>query len=51
MKWIYKIIDFENSHQKFEWNCGEENNQQYNEIIQFRPSGIRVKNTTITPAH
>jgi DNA (cytosine-5)-methyltransferase 1 len=50
-KWIPKIIDFENSHQKFEWNCGEEDNPTiYNKIIQFRPSGIRVKKPTYSPA-
>lgn len=42
---------FENSHQKFEWNCGAENNPTiYNKIIQFRPSGIRVKLPTYSPA-
>ncbi|MCP1297945.1 DNA (cytosine-5-)-methyltransferase [Chryseobacterium sp. S0630] len=50
-KWIPKIVDFENSHQKFEWNCGaEENPTIYNKIIQFRPSGIRVKKPTYSPA-
>lgn len=42
---------FENSHQKFEWNCGfEENPTLYNKIIQFRPSGIRIKLPTYSPA-
>ena len=42
---------FENSHQKFEWNCGfEESPTLYNKIIQFRPSGIRVKLPTYSPA-
>lgn len=50
-RWIPKIVDFENSHQKFEWNCGEEDNPTiYNKIIQFRPSGIRVKKPTYSPA-
>lgn len=50
-KWIPKIFEFENSHQKFEWNCGEEENPTiYNKIIQFRPSGIRVKKPTYSPA-
>lgn len=44
---------FENSHQKFEWNCG--NNKKAkpilkDKIIQFRPSGIRVKLPTYSPA-
>ena len=51
--WIDEIkqAGFENSHQKFEWNCGQEINPSlYNKIIQFRPSGIRVKLPTYSPA-
>lgn len=51
--WLEKVRQpgFENSHQKFEWNCGEEENPNlYKKIIQFRPSGIRVKNPTYSPA-
>lgn len=49
--WLPKIKDFENSHQKFEWNCGyEENPNLFDKIIQFRPSGIRVKRPTFSPA-
>jgi DNA (cytosine-5)-methyltransferase 1 len=49
--WLPKIRDFENSHQKFEWNCGvEENPVIENKIVQFRPSGIRVKKPTYSPA-
>lgn len=39
------------SHQKFEWNCGP--NVSYrleDKIIQFRPSGVRVKNMDRFPA-
>lgn len=52
-EWIVKIQvpGFENSHQKFEWNCGDEENPTiYDKIIQFRPSGIRVKLPTYSPA-
>ncbi len=50
-EWLPKIKNFENSHQKFEWNCGQEENPTiYNKIIQFRPSGIRVKKPTYSPA-
>jgi DNA (cytosine-5)-methyltransferase 1 len=50
-KWIESIKGFENSHQKFEWNCGyEEHPTIYNKIVQFRPSGIRVKKPTFSPA-
>ena len=49
--WIDKIKSFENSHQKFEWNCGyEEQPIINNKIVQFRPSGIRVKKPTFSPA-
>lgn len=51
--WILrnKVQELENSHQKFEWNCGyEEKPTLYNKIIQFRPSGIRVKKPTFSPA-
>ena len=49
--WIHKIKDFENSHQKFEWNCGSEASPKINDkIVQFRPSGIRVKKPTFSPA-
>jgi DNA (cytosine-5)-methyltransferase 1 len=49
--WLPKIRDFENSHQKFEWNCGvEENPMIENKIVQFRPSGIRVKKPSYSPA-
>jgi len=49
--WIPKILDFENSHQKFEWNCGDKGDLTIEDkIIQFRPSGIRVKQPTYSPA-
>jgi DNA (cytosine-5)-methyltransferase 1 len=49
--WIDKIKSFENSHQKFEWNCGNEEKPTINDkIVQFRPSGIRVKKPTFSPA-
>lgn len=49
--WLPKIQDFENSHQKFEWNCGDKVPLIINDkIVQFRPSGIRVKMPTYSPA-
>lgn len=48
--WIPKIKSFENSHQKFEWNCGEVPLTIKDKIVQFRPSGIRVKMPTYSPA-
>lgn len=53
--WLPKIqrSGFENSHQKFEWNCGIDKNAKptlEDKIVQFRPSGIRVKLPTYSPA-
>ncbi len=44
------FFDFEFSHQKFEWNCKGEENILYDKLIQFRPSGIRVKKKNWAPA-
>lgn len=50
-QWIPKIVEFENSHQKFEWNCGDKGILTIEDkIVQFRPSGIRVKQPTYSPA-
>ena len=50
-EWILQIQDYPNSHQKFEWNCGKEGDLIINDkIVQFRPSGIRVKRPTYSPA-
>ncbi len=49
-KWIKKIEKFDNSHQKFEWNCGSDAKPNiYENIVQFRASGIRVKLPTYSP--
>ena len=49
--WIVKVQDFENSHLKLEWNCGDDADPTlYDKIIQFRASGIRVKLPTFSPA-
>ena len=53
--WIPELrqVGFENSHQKFEWNCGNDKKAKptlNDKIIQFRPSGIRVKLPTYSPA-
>jgi len=50
-QWLPKIQSFETSHQKFEWNCGVKGPLTINDkIVQFRPSGIRVKQPTFSPA-
>lgn len=49
--WLKKVKNFENSHLKFEWNCGEETNPSISDkIVQFRASGIRVKKRDYSPA-
>jgi len=49
--WIGKIRTWDNSFQKFEWNCGSDDNGNiFDKIIQFRASGIRVKLPTYSPA-
>jgi len=49
--WKKEIIDWKLSHQKFEWNCGTDIDYTLEDkIIQFRPSGIRVKNRDRFPA-
>ena len=49
--WIDNIQDLQNSHMKFEWNCGEKASMTLDDkIIQFRASGIRVKMPTFSPA-
>jgi DNA (cytosine-5)-methyltransferase 1 len=49
--WLPQIKKFENSHQKFEWNCGAIDGLTIiDKIVQFRPSGIRVKKPTYSPA-
>ena len=41
---------FTPTQRKFEWQCGKEINSLWEGVIQFRPSGIRVKNTNCFPA-
>lgn len=50
-EWKEEILDWKLSHQKFEWNCGTDVDYTLEDkIIQFRPSGIRVKNKDRFPA-
>lgn len=49
--WLKKIELFHNSHMKLEWNCGPKVKPCIEDkIVQFRASGIRIKNTTYSPA-
>lgn len=50
-EWLQKVQRFENSHLKFEWNCGPKATTTIEDkIIQFRASGIRVKLPNFAPA-
>lgn len=45
-----QIKDFEFSYQKFEWSCQGADRTFDDKIIQFRPSGLRVKLNNWSPA-
>jgi DNA (cytosine-5)-methyltransferase 1 len=48
--WLVKVKMWENSHLKFEWNCGKFTDKNiFDKIVQFRPSGIRVKLPNFSP--
>ncbi len=52
-KWLKKYDNLEKfvpTHTKFEWQAGSSINSVWEGIIQFRPSGIRVKRPTEFPA-
>ena len=49
--WKEKLDGWDNSFIKFEWNCSESEEMNIeHKIVQFRPSGIRVKEPTYSPA-
>ena len=51
--WLKKynnLEDFIPTHRKFEWQAGKEYNSVWQCIIQSRPSGVRVKKPTCSPA-
>ena len=50
-EWKQQIVDWDNSFMKFEWNCDETDHMTIGDkILQFRPSGLRVKRPTYSPA-
>lgn len=52
-KWMEKynyLKDFAPTHRKLEWQAGNSIKSLWDGIIQFRPSGIRVKKPTCFPA-
>lgn len=51
--WIKKWNVFEEftpTEQKLEWQCGNDCKTIWDGLIQFRPSGVRVKSATVFPA-
>ena len=51
--WLKKwnnLNDFTPTEQKMEWQCGTSCTSVWDGLIQFRPSGVRVKTATVFPA-
>lgn len=48
--WVTKLRRFPSSLRKFEWNCNGEERDLWQHVLQFRPSGLRVKRYTSSPA-
>ncbi len=48
--WLAKIRQLPPSHRKLEWNCKGEERSLWAHVLQFRPSGLRVKRLTSIPA-
>lgn len=48
-KWNY-LEDFTPTERKFEWQAGDSIKSIWEGLIQFRPSGVRVKRPTVFPA-
>ena len=48
--WLPCIIGFAPSFQKLEWNCRNEPRDIWSKVLQFRPSGIRVKSPRRAPS-
>lgn len=48
-KWNH-LEGFTMTEQKFEWQCGKDCSSVWEALIQFRPSGVRVKRPSVFPA-
>lgn len=51
--WLKKwnnLEDFTPTDRKFEWQCGKSCKSVWEALIQFRPSGVRVKRPSVFPA-
>jgi len=49
-EWIKRLRAFPPSLRKLEWNCKGEARDLWQHVLQFRPSGLRVKRYTSAPA-
>lgn len=49
-RWVQKLWEFPPSLRKLEWNCQGEERDLWKHVLQFRPSGLRVKRYTSCPA-
>ena len=50
LKWLAHVRQLPASMRKLEWNCQGEQRNLWAHILQFRPSGLRVKRMTAIPA-
>ena len=48
--WIEKLRTFPASFRKLEWNCQGEDRDLWRHVLQFRPSGLRVKRYSTSPS-
>ena len=49
-EWVERLKSFPPSLRKFEWNCKGEERDLWKHVLQFRPSGLRVKRFSSSPA-
>jgi DNA (cytosine-5)-methyltransferase 1 len=49
-RWVEKLQGFPPSLRKLEWNCKGEERDIWKYVLQFRPSGLRVKRYTTSPS-
>jgi len=49
-QWLLTTRSFFSSHRKLEWNCQGAERDLWQHMLQFRPSGLRVRRFTMSPA-
>lgn len=50
IRWLRKLREFPPSLRKLEWNCQGEERDLWQHVLQFRPSGLRVKRYSACPS-